>query len=270
MSRNSVFYFAALLLFAIIILPVSASAEFLTRSLRMGDRNADVTILQTILNHDERTRVAATGPGSPGNETSYFGNATRNAVIAFQELYNADVLTPLGLSHGTGYVGRLTMNMLNAVSDFRRVTGSAAGTTTATSAPIVQAASSIFLPPTITSLSTTTIQNGDTITIIGSNFDPINNTVLLSVDLDDKFINIPSPTTNVLNVTLRSSISDNLKQAIGGYSSDIQSKLLEKIRSKKASDPEKKGNWYVPATISVKTSAGTSNAISIRFNFLKI
>jgi peptidoglycan hydrolase-like protein with peptidoglycan-binding domain len=39
--------------------------------------------------------LAATGPGSPGNETAYFGPLTEKAVIGFQEANAEAMLHPL-------------------------------------------------------------------------------------------------------------------------------------------------------------------------------
>jgi hypothetical protein len=73
-----------------------------------GASGQGVVALQQFLNMSADTRVAASGPGSPGNETSFYGPLTSQAVTAFQEKYSADVLAPVGLSSGTGYWGSST------------------------------------------------------------------------------------------------------------------------------------------------------------------
>lgn len=96
---------------------VFASTNVFTRTLYMGMRGEDVRELQRFLNTDIETRVAGAGAGSTGNETDYFGPATKSALIKFQEKYRADVLTPLGLTSGTGILGAKTREKVSALLD---------------------------------------------------------------------------------------------------------------------------------------------------------
>lgn len=84
-----------------------------TRSLTTGDSGMDVMKLQQFLNADPDTRVAATGVGSAGMETQYFGGLTAAAVSKFQLKYRSDVLSPLGLVNATGYFGPSSMAKAN-------------------------------------------------------------------------------------------------------------------------------------------------------------
>lgn len=83
------------------------------RVLRVGSEGADVRELQKLLNRLSFT-IAPSGVGSPGNETTYYGNLTASALARFQERYVAEVLAPVGLTKGTGYFGNSTRSFVNA------------------------------------------------------------------------------------------------------------------------------------------------------------
>lgn len=74
------------------------------RSLTIGSEGEDVRCLQRYLNFSGHT-IASSGAGSPGQETSYFGALTANAVARWQNANAAAVLAPVGLTTGSGYWG---------------------------------------------------------------------------------------------------------------------------------------------------------------------
>ncbi|MCK9583278.1 MAG: peptidoglycan-binding protein, partial [Endomicrobiales bacterium] len=84
---------------------VACAGVTFTRNLTVGATGSDVKCLQVLLNTNGFT-LAATGAGSPGMETSYFGPITLAAVKAFQA---AKGWTP------ANQVGPLTRGALNAL-----------------------------------------------------------------------------------------------------------------------------------------------------------
>ena len=89
-----------------------------SRNLSLGSTGADVKCLQALLNQAADTQVAATGVGSAGFESTYFGVKTQTAVKAFQTKY--------GIAPVAGFVGSITRAKLNTLL---------AGTGTATTYP---------------------------------------------------------------------------------------------------------------------------------------
>lgn len=105
-------YFLSVSLVLVFAVFFSQSAHALggvfARTLKMGMSGEDVRELQRFLNTDNETRVSLSGAGSLGNETNYFGPATHRALVVFQEKHRTEILSPLGLTRGTGVFGLKT------------------------------------------------------------------------------------------------------------------------------------------------------------------
>src|SRR3989338_8576385 len=82
------------------------------KPLSVGVTSADAKALQQILNADPATRVAASGAGSPGKETNYFGPATKAAIQKFQVKYK--IAKPGEVGYGT--LGPKTRAKLNEIA----------------------------------------------------------------------------------------------------------------------------------------------------------
>jgi len=83
----------------------SAAVHVFKSDLQLGSLGEEVKTLQEYLNA-HGYNVAASGPGSPGNETTKFGSLTKAAIIGFQKAHN---ITP-----AVGYFGPLTRAAVNA------------------------------------------------------------------------------------------------------------------------------------------------------------
>ncbi len=82
-----------------------SSAYQFSRNLSSGSSGEDVKMLQKFLN-DHGNTVASSGPGSPGNETNYFGPATKTALSNFQR--------ENGIFPASGYFGPKTREFINS------------------------------------------------------------------------------------------------------------------------------------------------------------
>ena len=116
--------------------PATGAVCFYT-DLAQGTTSAEVKKLQETLNLDPATRVAASGAGAPGSETTYFGPLTLAAVKAFQA--NHGIIT-------TGYVGPLTRGQLNALYCTPTPPTTVPDTTTTTVAPAYGTLSVVSYP----------------------------------------------------------------------------------------------------------------------------
>ena len=88
----------------------SSASEALTsglivNSLAVGSAGEEVKILQNILIKE--------GVYENGKITGIFDSSTKKAVKLFQEKYASEILTPIGLSEGTGFFGAATRKKVN-------------------------------------------------------------------------------------------------------------------------------------------------------------
>jgi len=84
-----------------------------TKDLELGDEDPNVKELQKYLNRNGLS-VAISGVGSAGKETTYFGQATKAALIKFQQAKN--------ISPAVGYFGPKTRSIMNASNMISNVT----------------------------------------------------------------------------------------------------------------------------------------------------
>jgi len=84
------------------------------RNLRPGDRGKDVKELQRFLNQIDAFRLVNKGPGSPGNETEFFGQLTFDALKKYQQANKEQILKPINLAMATGFFGSSTRFFMNS------------------------------------------------------------------------------------------------------------------------------------------------------------
>jgi hypothetical protein len=88
----------------------AGSCAAFTKNLYQGmNGSADVKCLQQFL-ASQGTNIYPSAL-----VTGFFGNLTKQAVILFQEKYATDILLPIGLSKGTGFVGAATRAEINQI-----------------------------------------------------------------------------------------------------------------------------------------------------------
>lgn len=160
----------ALILFFVPSLSFAATSGF-TRTLYAGMRGDDVRELQKVLNMDAETRVASTGPGSLGFETDYFGSATKRALVKFQEKYHEEVLTPLGLTSGTGVFGEKTRAKTQMLLFITPTISKSMSVAATAHTPVEKGDVFVYFPSQYSG------KPGTTVTISGSGFTATENTI---------------------------------------------------------------------------------------------
>ncbi|MBI2591364.1 MAG: peptidoglycan-binding protein [Candidatus Brennerbacteria bacterium] len=86
---------------------VGAKISSFARNMKFGSRGNDVSLLQqTLIDQNVYPEKLVTG---------YFGSLTKAAVVRFQEKYSEEILKPLDLAKGTGFIGSATRAKLNTI-----------------------------------------------------------------------------------------------------------------------------------------------------------
>ncbi|MFZ2038887.1 MAG: hypothetical protein WAV11_03035 [Minisyncoccia bacterium] len=95
----------------------SFSIPIFKNNLTLNSTGAEVILLKKILNSSTTTKEInfVNGQYTTG-QANIFDAYTKGAVIRFQEKYANEILTPNGLSKGTGFVGVSTRSKLNQLS----------------------------------------------------------------------------------------------------------------------------------------------------------
>lgn len=230
-------YTLAVLLFSLCV--SSVFAETFQRDLRIGDVGADVLELQTLLNADEATRIAEAGPGSPGNETTYFGARTAAAVARFQQMYAEKVLAPAGLYFGTGFFGPLTRVVANELTDEGPVKEVVQKTE-----DLSELQKNTVVKPKITSISPKNGGVGTKVTIYGEGFLPEGNTVATLLEFHK---DVPSKDGKTLEITIKGPFPQEFL--------DANKEFYEKYK------------FQTEYQFVVRNASGISNFIQFFFNF---
>lgn len=83
-----------------------------TKPLMLGANDPSVKELQKLLNESIDTSVALEGPGSPGEETTFFGKATQAALVKWQQKNHIDpigVFGPLSMREANKRIPKMTL-----------------------------------------------------------------------------------------------------------------------------------------------------------------
>ena len=225
----------------------------LYRNLSLGSRGQDVQNLQRVLNTNPATQLALIGPGSPGQETTYFGQLTRKAVINFQQIHRAPSLS--------GQVDDPTLDLLNkyiqtlggdATIDLNIQTGNGDASSTEQDQLNENFRASItVIPgfPYIDSISPKVVANGYEITIYGRYFS-INSPNIVRMTYND--ILATSTDGGIIKVKVNSDLQKMFEKQTQGMSSDQKDAVKEKIGK-------------IPMFITIQNDKGISNPYLIYF-----
>jgi peptidoglycan hydrolase-like protein with peptidoglycan-binding domain len=93
--------------------PITTTTKYIfNNNLKLNSVSEDVRQLQIYLNNNNFI-ITETGPGSKGNESTFYGQKTVQAVKKFQEAHVSEILTPNGFTSGTGMFYEGTRKWVN-------------------------------------------------------------------------------------------------------------------------------------------------------------
>ncbi len=179
--------------------PMTFPAFQFQRDLKLGSNSEDVRQLQILLNNDPQTAISSAGIGSKGEEGTYFGSLTLNAVKRFQEKYRSEILTPSNIVTATGYVGGATRKKLNSLINSSQTVSANQTATSSTALPLT--------PEKLPKLFVTRpsqVSKGSVINLVGKGFDVLNTIHVGSLTfsnispLDGSNIKINLPATSTI------------------------------------------------------------------------
>lgn len=226
------------------------------RYLQVGDRGEDVLFLQRILNTDPDTIVAPQGPGSLGQETTYFGKATKQGVIKLQKKFD------LGEEHGffiiySGGLDEKTRNFLNEAyfnTDYMYGTSTMSTSTRQKTINQMYKKGAGMLPgtPVINSSDKLVVVNGDEITLSGKNF---STTTANTLTIGYNTLSVVAKEPNTLTFKMDSALRDMYLKRMKDMDANDRKKAFKQV-------PE------IPIFITARNDKGTSNAylVYLRIN----
>jgi hypothetical protein len=181
-------------------LPTMSCNYMFNTNMKLGSRGTDVMNLQKVLNMYPQTQVSASGAGSPGMETTYFGAATRAAANKFQALH----LVELGITAPTGNVFAGTRGLLNQVCN---------GSSNPNNPPVVSGPVSVMLAA---SQPTGMIVQGQSGALL-ANLAFTGNGTVTNVQLQRIGVSADSTLNNVYLYDGNTRITDAASVVTGGY-----------------------------------------------------
>lgn len=254
-QRPCVIVFVAFFAAALAFVSSPQAEGAILRNLKQGSQGLDVRELQATLNRDPETKVAQGGPGSPGNETEYFGPLTHSAVMRLQQKYAPDILAPIGLTAPTGIVGSQTRLFLLRLASGESVPAAGGSGGASATAPPLRAR------PTILSISPALMTKSSAdVVITGTNFTPTGNTVVVSSEPPDAFAGLPSSDGTTLRFTFRFTAGEELRAHLAAMNDPelaltVAQNILRQIDGPKVT--------RIPLVFVVRNANGQSDAAQL-------